>query len=107
MMAFMRSECMQSDDIEMVGVDANGSLWIKPATSTFPFIYRAAMEVHWDEKRRCLYAPAPRDWSYLRWFGQIVDAVRSEYHTELRIAPTTSWDNVDRNLQLEISKLLG
>ena len=98
---------MQSDDIEAVGIDANGSLWIKPATCTFPLIYRSGMEVQWDEKRRCLYSPKPREWSYLKWFGQITDAVRGEYCTELRIAPTTSWDNVDENLQLEISKLSG
>jgi len=93
---------MRVDEIEAVGIDGNGSLWVKPASSSFPLIYRAAMEVQWDEGRRCLYAPKPRDWSYASWFRQITDAARREYDTELRIVPTTSWLNVDANLQQEI-----
>jgi len=69
---------MRADEIEAVGIEGNGSLWVKPATSTFPFIYREAMEVHWDDERRCLYSPKPREWSYLRWFRQIRDAARDQ-----------------------------
>jgi len=98
----LRGEQMRSDEIEAVGIDGNGSLWIRPATSTFPLIYRAAMQVHWDDGRRCLYVPKPLEWSYPRWFRQITDAARREYGTELRIAPTTSWSNVEPDLQREI-----
>ncbi|WP_370870782.1 hypothetical protein [Bradyrhizobium sp.] len=94
---------MRSDEIEAVGIDGDGSLWVKPASCTFPFIYRAAMEVNWDDGRQCLYAPKPREWSYSKWFRQIIDAARSEYGTELRIVPTTSWSNVEVSLRREFS----
>jgi hypothetical protein len=94
---------MQSDDIEAVGIDDDGSLWVKPATCTFPFIYRAGMGVHWDDHRRCLCAPKPNELSYLNWFQRITDATLSEYGTELRIVPTTSWSKVEASLQKEIS----
>jgi hypothetical protein len=92
---------VQLEMIDAVGIDDNGSLWVKPASSNFRFIYRTATEVHWDEGRRCLCTPKPRDWSYARWFSQIITAVREEYRTELRIAPTTAWLNVDSALQQE------
>jgi len=53
---------MQTDLIEAVGIDESGSLWVKPATATFPYIYREAMEVHRDAERACLYSPKPRKW---------------------------------------------
>ena len=94
---------MRSDEIEAVGIDDDGSLWVKPATCTFPFIYRAGVEVNWDDRRHCLYAPKPREWSYSKWFRQIIDAAQSEYGTELRIVPTTFWSNVAASLRQEIS----
>jgi hypothetical protein len=42
---------VQADVIEALGISEDGALWVKPATATFPFIYREAMEVHWDEKK--------------------------------------------------------
>ena len=94
---------MRSDDIEAVGIDEDGSLWIKPATCSFPFIYRVGMDVHWDGERRYLYAPKPREWSYCNWFRQIKEAARREYGTELKIVTTTSWFNVESKLRQEIS----
>jgi hypothetical protein len=90
---------MRSDEIEAMGIDDNGSLWIKPATCAFPFIYRAAMGVDWDDGRRCLYTPKPRERSYFDWFRAITEAARREYGTELKIVPTTSWSNVEASVR--------
>ncbi|OYW16526.1 MAG: hypothetical protein B7Z39_00665 [Novosphingobium sp. 12-64-8] len=94
---------MQTDMIEAVGIDENGSLWLKPATATFPFIYREAMEVHWDPQRRCLYGPRPREWPYAAWFRQIRDAAR-EQGVDLRLDRTTSWTRVDPELRQAFAK---
>jgi hypothetical protein len=89
---------MRTDAIDAIGVEDDGSLWVKPATATFPYIYREAMEVHWDAKRMCLYAPKPRDWSYADWFEQIRKAARQQ-GIDLTVEETTSWSNIDTNLQ--------
>jgi hypothetical protein len=89
---------MQTDVIEAVGIDERGSLWVRPATATFPFIYREAMEVHWDAERLRLYSPKPREWSYVAWFKRIKDAAR-EQGFDLKLEPSTSWLGIDADLQ--------
>jgi hypothetical protein len=49
---------MRTDAIAAIGIDEDGSLWVKPATATFPFIYREAMDVKWDAERLRLSAPS-------------------------------------------------
>ena len=71
---------------------------VKPATATFPYIYREAMAVHWDAERLRLYGPKPRDWSYVRWFKQIGDAAR-EQGVQLELRHTTLWTGVDPELR--------
>jgi hypothetical protein len=92
---------LRTDAIEAVGIDEQGSLWVKPAKSTFPYIYREAMEVHWDHGRRCLFSPVPREWSYGRWFQQIVAAAR-EQGVSLEATPTTVWSNINGELRSEL-----
>jgi Integron Cassette Protein Hfx_Cass5 len=89
---------MKIDVIEALGIDEGGSLWVRPATATFPFIYREAMEVHWDAQRLCLYSPKPREWSYTAWFRQIRNAAR-EQGVDLRLGPATTWNGIDPELQ--------
>jgi hypothetical protein len=89
---------MNTDAIEAIGIDDHGSLWVKPTTSTFPYIYREAMEVHWDAARSCLFSPKPRDWSYVDWFRQIRAAARNQ-GVMLHLVPRTSWSDVDPDLQ--------
>jgi hypothetical protein len=89
---------MRTDLIEAVGIDESGSLWLKPATATFPYIYREAMEVHWDVERKRLYSPKPREWPYPVWFRQIRDAAR-EQGVDLQLDPTTAWTGIAPELQ--------
>ena len=85
---------MRTDTIVAVGIDEDGSLWVRPATAIFPYIYREAMGVHWDAERRRLYSPKPREWSYARWFKQIRDAAGAQ-GVDLALRATTSWTGVD------------
>ncbi|MCX5514208.1 hypothetical protein C3941_24820 [Kaistia algarum] len=93
---------MRTDTIEAVGIDDRGSLWVKPTTATFPFIYREAMEVRWDADRLRLYGPKPREWPYVAWFKQIRVAAR-EHGVELKLGPTTLWSGIDPDLQRAIA----
>lgn len=65
------------------------------------------MEVHWDEDGKYLYSPPPRDWSYIRWFQQIITAVKGEYGCALVITPETQWHNIDDTLKMAITSGLG
>lgn len=89
---------MRTDTIQEVGIDQKGSLWVKPTTATFPYIYREAMEVHWDADRRCLYGPTPREASYLTWFKQIVCGAQYQ-GVELELKPETRWSGIDDELR--------
>lgn len=93
---------MQTDTIEAIGIDEQGLLWVKPATASFPHIYREAMEVRWDAERLRLYSPKPREWSYDAWFRQIRGAAR-EQGVELKLGQTTSWFGIDADLQQAIA----
>ena len=94
---------LNHDDIAAIGIDENMRLWIKPRHQTFPYIYREAMEVHWDPNRDYLYSPPPREWSYLRWFQQIVAAAK-EHGCFLHITAETAWENVPNDLMIELSE---
>src|SRR6218665_1098119 len=91
----------RADTIEAIGIDPAGSLWIKPGVTQFPLIYREAMEVQWDPDRLCLYGPRPREWSYLNWFAQIVEAARQQ-GVELKLNPDTLWSGIDEELRQSI-----
>ena len=97
---------MHQDDIAEVGIDGRGRLYVCPATSTFPYIWREAMEVHWDVVGGFLYSPVPREWSYAEWFRQIVSAAR-EQACELRLTSHTRWTNVPDEVRAVIASQPG
>jgi len=98
---------MKTDYIAEIGIDEMQRLYICPAHETFPHIYRAAMEVNWDEKRKCLRSPKPREWSYVQWYVQIVDAARDEYGIKLSLSPDTRWVNIAQDLTEAILQTKG
>jgi hypothetical protein len=53
------------------------------------------------------YSPPPKEWSYLRWFQQIVAAVKGEYGRTLVITAATRWQNIDDSLNMTISSGAG
>jgi hypothetical protein len=97
---------MERDTIAELEIDTAGKLHVVPSTHAFPYIYREAMEVHWDPSRRSLYSPIPREWSYSRWFQQILAAAR-EQGCELQLAPSTKWHNIDLGVKAELSQVIG
>ena len=58
---------MESIALSKVRIDEAGRLRVIPASNPnkiFRFIYRAAMEVDWDEEERGFFTPVPRELSY-------------------------------------------
>src|SRR4051812_29135295 len=97
---------MRTDWIEEVGIDQDGGLWVRPATASFPYIYREAMEVRWDAERRRLYSPKPREWSYVAWFTQIICGAHYQ-GVDLEIGQTTRWSDIAPDLQQAIKDSSG
>ena len=96
---------METDTIKAIGIDQQGSLWVQPSALEFPYVYRAGMGVYWDEQRRRLYSPTPQEWSYLRWFNQIRDAVRSEYGTNPIVNDDTAWSGVSDDIRSAVTSV--
>ena len=92
---------MKSEKIKLIEIESN-KLLVFPEKEIFPYIYRSAMEVHWDEKKNCLYAPDRKEWSYVSWFQQIINAAKDEYRIELIINEETIWKNISEELHLQI-----
>lgn len=86
----------------MVEIDDIGRLLVTPATKEFLYVYREAMEVHWDISRKALFSPIPREWTRRQWFEQIVLAAR-EQGVELYLTEKTVWRNVDEDSRTEIA----
>lgn len=95
---------MTQDAIAEVGIDEEGRLYVRPSTTSFEMVWRAAMEVHWDASRRRLFGPKPREWTYVDWFSQIL-AAAADGCTQLRLTPDTDWSNVPDSLRAEIETL--
>ena len=87
-----------------VGIDPAGSLYVRPDSATFPMIYRAAMQIGWDESNARLFSPKPIELAYVQWFNQIVAAVFDEYGVKLCLATNTVWTDVPDPLRDEITK---
>lgn len=94
----------QKDIILKVEIDNSGRLHLMPEKSKFTLIYRTATEVHWDNDKKTLYSPKPRDWSYSDWFLHIIGVAKTECLTELRLTKNTEWINVPTELKNKITK---
>ena len=81
--------------IARVEIDSERRLHVVPTGQEWPLIYRAGMEVNWDSQIGSLHSPTPREWSYTRWFDQILAAVSQEYGCTLYLTDGTVWANVE------------
>jgi len=97
---------MRYDTIAEIEIDGEGRLHVVPESHSFPHIYREGVEVHWDESRRSLYSPKPREWSYARWFSHILGTAEYQGCT-LQVAPSTKWLNIDPGTKAELLQVTG
>lgn len=92
---------MDSYQIEEIGIDEKGSIYLKPSNIEFSYIYREAAEVHWNADKKVLHSPKPREWSYLDWYIHI-KKVASLLDCKLYITNNTNFTNVPNGLKKEI-----
>lgn len=97
---------MKRDTIAQVEIDGDGQLHVVPSAHSFPYIYREAMEVHWDSDRSSLYSPKPKEWSYSRWLQQILTAAAAQ-GCELQFGPDTKWLNIDPGTKAQLLQAAG
>lgn len=95
---------MEHDEIIEIGIDSDGRLYLVPSSKEFPYIYREAKEVSWHPERKCLYSPKPKEWSYARWYTQILNSVKAQYCI-LSISRTVKWVAIPESLKIEILNL--
>ncbi len=93
---------MIEERIVCVGIGEDGRLFVQPDEATFPYIYRTASDVRWDDVRGVLTTNAPRDMSYPNWFRQIWGAAADEYGVDLRLTDETEWVGVPPDVAAEI-----
>jgi len=91
-----------TDTITDIMIDNAGKLCMKPESEQFTLIYRSATEVHWDNEKKRLYSPEPREWTYLMWYQHIVTVIQTEYRCDLRITSETNWFFVSDHLKNDI-----
>ena len=104
--SLLRQHAVSLDVIKEVRIDAGGRLCVGPGSERFPYVYRAAMEVGWDAEGNFLFSPRPREWSYVDWFGQILEAARAQ-ECELRVSDETKWSNVSPELMAQMKAYAG
>ncbi len=92
---------MEKDEIIKIAIDQEERLLVKPKLKSFPYMYREAMEVHWDNEGKFLYSPKPKKWSYLDWYAQILKAAK-EQSCLLSITDGKEWVNIPKELKDEI-----
>ena len=97
---------MVKDDVAAIAIDDQGRLCVTPLSATFPYIYREAMEVGWDVAGRFLFSPIPKEWSYGRWFQQIISSTK-EQGCELVLSRATVWKDVPDSVRQEIATSFG
>ena len=92
---------MESDRIIEIGIDSSERLYVKPETKSFPFIYREAMEVHWNEDKLYLYGAKPRQWQYEDWYVRILGATEQQ-GCELKLDEECIWFGISAEIKNKI-----
>ena len=92
---------MDRDEIKEVGIDEEGRLYVVPSKKAFPYMYREALEVHWDSDLKRLYGPKPRKWGYSEWYIQILNAAQKQ-SCILELTEATVWLNVSQDTKASI-----
>lgn len=96
---------MNSDAINELWIDTNGSICVRPESKTFEHINRSPMGIAWNSSEGFLYPEDPGSLSHLEWFRQILIAVRSEYGCDLHLTLGTSWSNIEMSTRDAIEEL--
>jgi hypothetical protein len=67
----------------------------------------ARQNIWWEETSGVLFGGPSTDWTPVQWFDRIIAAVDDEYGVRLRLAPSTLWLNVPRDVRTNIETSAG
>ena len=93
---------IEKDNIIEIGIDDKLGIYIKPETAKFPFIWRSASGVHWDDRKNILCTTNQSGWTHLQWYKQIIGAVLDEYGYQFSLTDKTIWNNIPEDLKRSI-----
>jgi hypothetical protein len=94
--------------IQYVRLDSDGRLRLRPSgPSTYPYIYRDASSVRWDERNRELYVLEVPGFDVPAEFKQIIAAVAREYGDRLVLSPLTEYVGLPDKLIAAFGKAAG
>lgn len=88
--------------IEEIGLDDQGYLFVRPLAATadeFAYIWRAAMGIRWNTRRRVLHGYEPARWVAIDLYRQIIAAVGGEYGVQLQVTPRTVWSGIPADMR--------
>ncbi len=92
---------MKTDHILEVFIDKETRLCLRVEKEGFPYIYREAAGVNWNQEGRYLYSTPPLDWTYLDWYRHIYD-LAYQYGCKLILSSNTKWTNIPNELKEDI-----
>jgi hypothetical protein len=95
--------------IKAIEEDANGRLLVIPSGdhgSHYEYIYRAGNGLRWDSSRGAVVAYEPVRWSHRELLPHIIKTVESEYGDTLIATDETSWKNLRKDVEQELSQAL-
>ena len=93
---------IETDKIIEIGIDDKVGIYVKPETAKFPYIWRSASGVHWDDKKDILCTTNQSSWTHLDWYKQIIGAVLDEYGNKLVLTDQVIWTNIPDDLKRSI-----
>ena len=100
------------DEIVEIGIDREGKLYVRPKNEnkTFPYIWRAGLEINWDPARGVIYGAKPRNLElrlpYTGWFRHILMAAEGECGVRLSFTAQTKWTDIPDALRSELERAL-
>ncbi len=94
--------------IQRVRLGPNGRLRLRPAKpSSYPYIYRDASSVRWDDGSGELYVLEVPGFDAVADFKQIIAAVAQEYGDELVLLPLTEYVNGAADMFATFARFAG
>lgn len=95
---------MNIEYIDEIEIDKDGKLHLKVRKNHYDMIYREAVGVYYNRKKRTLHSTTPTNWSYLEWFNHIVKTFNNFDNSKLVLADKVSFVNVPKSIKDSIEQ---
>ena len=95
--------------IASVKILETGEISVQPdeVDDFYPYVYRTATGVRWDERSASFVSQVPKEWTVAKWFENIVASVEDELGTHLQLSDKTLWVSVSEKDKEEVLESCG